>query len=104
MSSTADYQPRLGAPGTPVIVTSGSAMRHTGELGWKVATEPFFNNHHGAWWDKPLIGQIRKAYEKAHRYGAGHRQSARDFAEAFHIDTVTQEYWKPILEQLEATK
>lgn len=92
------------AMGTPVVATMGSAMVElTASLGsYRVPGEPFWNHVHAAWWTRPRIDAIARAYTRAHRAAAPvHRERARQFAAPFHIDTAGPEFWKPIVEELE---
>ena len=88
------------ACGVPPVVTDCSAMTELKGPGWMVQGEPFWNPVHEAWWVKPSIGAIAKAYEKAYRGAASRRQAARSFAMDFDADAVTVEYWKPALDVL----
>jgi glycosyltransferase involved in cell wall biosynthesis len=92
------------ALGTPVVATMGSAMVElTASLGsYRVPGEPFWNHVHSAWWQRPRIDGIARAYTRAHRAAAPvHRERARQFAAPFHVDVAGPEHWKPILEELE---
>ena len=88
------------ACGTPAVVTDCSAMTELKGPGWMVQGEPFWNPVHEAWWVKPSITGITRAYEKAYRGAASRRQAAREFAMGYDADAVTVEYWKPALDVL----
>lgn len=89
------------ACGTPVVSTHGSAMRDVNQEGWEVVSEPFWNPVHGAWWRRPSIASITRAYVKAHQDAGRRRARVRDFAVDYHIDRVMENHWKPLLEELE---
>ena len=96
------------AVGTPVICTDGSAMSELAGPGWKVAGQPFYNPVHGSWWVRPDIKGIVKAYEKAYRErgtaaASTRRAAAVRHAQAYDIDRVFAEHWKPWLDQLAGT-
>ena len=86
--------------GTPAVVTDCSAMTELRGPGWMVQGEPFWNPVHEAWWVKPSIGEITRAYEKAYRFASTRRQQAREFALAYDADRVTADFWKPALDVL----
>jgi glycosyltransferase involved in cell wall biosynthesis len=93
------------ACGLPVVVSDCSAMSELCGAGWKVRTEPSWNPMHNAWWGKPVVGEIFKAYEQAYQRGRGYesrRQKAREFARQYAPDVVAREHWKPALQELEA--
>jgi glycosyltransferase involved in cell wall biosynthesis len=90
--------------GVPTVVTDGSAMSEVG-CGWKVQGEPYWSLAHAAWWRKPSIDGIARAYEDAYRRGTDYRAKAaraRPHALAYDADAVLTQHWKPVLEQLEA--
>jgi glycosyltransferase involved in cell wall biosynthesis len=87
------------ACGVPVVTTAGSAMTELKGPGWAVGGEPVWNPVHQAWWTKPSVREIDKAYEKAYRLAASKRQQAREFAEPYDVDRVVKEHWVPVLEK-----
>lgn len=92
------------ACGTPTVVTDGSAMAEVGS-GWKVPGQPWWHMRYGAWWMRPDTSQIWRAYEKAYERGASYQakaSAAREHALAYDADRVLTEFWKPVLERLEA--
>lgn len=108
--SQGSYAEAFGVPmieaqacGTPVVATRGSAMVENYGPGWDVDATPFWNHVHGAWWDRPDIQDLHRAYEAAYKDAKNRREDARAFAEGFHVTegNIAQEYWKPILEELE---
>lgn len=94
------------ACGVPVVATDASAMTENAGSGWVVPGEPFWNPTHQAFWTKPYVGDIYKAYETAYkreRVYEAKKAKARDFAMRFEPDYVTNEHWKPVLDHLEKT-
>lgn len=92
------------ACGVPTVVTDGSAMSEVG-CGWKVQGEPYWAATHAAWWRKPSIDGIARAYEKAYQKGPAYQakaSAAREHALAYDADRVLTEFWKPALGELEA--
>ena len=93
------------ACGIPVITTDGSAMSELCGTGWLVSGTPFWANGHGAWWVRPDASDIEAAYEaawQAREDGKMPAKEARDFGLVFDSERVFTEYWKPVLEELEA--
>jgi glycosyltransferase involved in cell wall biosynthesis len=92
------------AAGIPTVVTDGSAMSEIG-CGWKVQGEPYWSLSHAAFWRKPSIDGIVRAYEDAYRRGTDYRAKAartRQHALAYDADLVLKEHWAPVLSELEA--
>lgn len=92
------------ACGVPAVVTDGSAMAEVG-AGWKVPGEPSWAQNHAAWWRKPSIDGICRAYEKAYERGASYqakKAKAREHALGYDAQRVLTEFWKPALEELAA--
>jgi glycosyltransferase involved in cell wall biosynthesis len=90
--------------GTPAVVTDGSAMTELRGPGWTVAGEPFWNPVHEAWWTKPSVDGIVRAYEKALLHAGSKRAAAREFAMQYDADAVLLEHWKPALDVLKEAK
>jgi glycosyltransferase involved in cell wall biosynthesis len=103
--------------GVPVVYTHGtgddggagamgSAMREViGPVGYPVKSEPYWRPGHDAWWDKPLIGEIVKAFEKAYQRGPAYQakvKASREHALKYDVNRVLEEYWKPALQEIEA--
>ncbi len=87
----------------PVVATDCSALADIAAGQWLVQGEPFWNPTHGAWWRKPDIGGIVKAYEAAYKKGAAYqakKAKARASVEQFGVDRVATEHWAPVLEKL----
>lgn len=99
------------ACGTPVIATRGSAMAELARTGWRVKAEGWWNPVHRAWWDRPYIGQIVRAYEEAYKEWNDETEfesdawmtrqlQAQEFAEQYDADTVVSRFWLPLLRSL----
>jgi glycosyltransferase involved in cell wall biosynthesis len=91
------------ACGVPTAVTDGSAMSEVGS-GWKVAGEPYWSLSHAAFWRKPSIDGIARAYEDAYRRGTDYRAKAaraRGHALPYDADLVLEAHWEPVLKELE---
>ena len=100
------------ACGTPAVVTDHSAMTELTGAGWKVGGEPFWNGQlagitgHNAWWKTPYADEITAAYEAAYAEKISgeaevRRKQAREFAVQYDADLVLEQYWKPVLAELE---
>jgi glycosyltransferase involved in cell wall biosynthesis len=92
------------ACGTPVVTTDASAMTELRGPGWLVAGEPYWNPVHEAWWTRPSVAGIARAYEKAHQHAASKRGAAREFALGYDADLVLVDHWKPALDAITALK
>lgn len=95
------------ACGTPVVTTNGSAMTELVGPGWLAGADPFWNPVHRAWWQRPRVTEITKAYGQAYRADmgeeperSGRRARARQFAVGYDADTVFENHWEPILKEL----
>jgi len=88
------------ACGIPSVATSFSAMpQAAGPHAYLVATEPFWNARHRAWWGKPSVSGIAAAYEQA--FKDDHDADAiRGHALACDADKVFAEHWLPVLAAL----
>ncbi len=92
------------ACGIPVVTTDGSAMSELCGGGWVVSGTPFWANGHGAWWKRPDVDDIEQAYEaawQAREDGTLPKKQACDYAQIFDADRVFEQYWKPVLTELE---
>lgn len=105
--SACSYGEGFGVPmleaqacGTPVVSTNASAMREVRGHGFGVTGEPFWNHVHGAWWTRPNVDSIVRAYEKAFVQASTRRKAADEFAEKYTVEYVAENHWKPILEEL----
>lgn len=99
------------AAGTPVIATDGSAMREVaGPTGRLVKGTEFWNYVHRAWWVRPDVDAIARAYEDAYleylqpTTAARRRRAARRHAVAsYDTELVMEKFWRPFLEGVEIT-
>lgn len=93
------------ACGTPVITTNFSAMPELVFGGWAVGyVDRFF--YQNTYQVIPSVEEIAEALEQAYQIkqtgkSTDLREQARTGALAYDADGVTQNYWKPILEQIE---
>jgi hypothetical protein len=69
--------------------------------GWPVSSEPFWNHAHGAWWRRPDITGIVRAYEKARQWASSRRGEARTFALDYDARRVFDLRWAPFLAEVE---
>jgi len=90
------------ACGTPVIVTDFTSMPELCGAGWKVSGERWYDAGHGAFFMRPSVPKITAALAKAYEGAAKLRDKARAFALDYDADRITQEFWKPVLEELTA--
>ncbi len=92
------------ACGTPVIVTDWTAMPELCGAGWRVDGDPWYDPQHGSFFMYAPIGGIYAAFESAYEKKGDQalRARAREFALQYDVDTVTETYWKPVLEALES--
>lgn len=89
------------ACGTPVVVTDATAMSELCGAGWKIPYTPLWHESQEAWCAVPHVSAIADAYLEAYDKAAGMRDDAAAFAAMYDADFVTDEYWKPVLGQLE---
>lgn len=92
------------ACGTPVIASRCSALTELvpPAAGWLVSGIEFWNPAHRARWLLPDPAQVARALVKARDCAGRKRQAAREHALAYDADHVTTQYWKPVLQELEA--
>lgn len=92
------------ACGVATVVTDCSAMTEVSS-GWKVPGNPEWTDLHAAWWRAPGVDAIYRVYEKAYQRGSAYHAKAgqaRTHALGYEAGMVLSEYWKPVLEVLEA--
>ena len=75
-------------------------MQELSNHGWSVPGEPFWNHVHGAWWTRPDIRAIVRAYEKAHTHAARRREESRTFTDGYDLHTVAPKYWEAVVGRL----
>lgn len=92
------------ACGTPVIVNSFSSMPELVGAGWMCEGERSWNELMQSWFQTPDTGSILDCLEQAYAAAGDEqlREQARAFALGYDADQVAAEYFKPVLEQLEA--
>lgn len=93
--------------GTPVIVGDWTSMSELCMAGWKVdkaEAEPFYTPL-GSWQYLPRAGAIADKLELAYhnKNNLALRKKARDMAIAYDADLVTEQYWKPCLDEIAAS-
>lgn len=89
------------ACGTPVIRGDWSTGPELVGPGWLVTeSEPYWNEKHQATWRRARVGGVRQALEDAYAGAADRREASREFAETYDIDTVVDQYWRPVLKDL----
>jgi glycosyltransferase involved in cell wall biosynthesis len=92
------------ACGTPVVLADNTTGPDLAGPGWLAQCEPFWNFVHGAWWHRPLIHSIEKAYEKAWAAKATFKRDAcRAFAERYSVTQVGP-LWDGLLADVRAGK
>lgn len=83
----------------------GSAMHEVvGPVAYEVKSEPYWRAGHEAWWDKPLIGELVKAFEKAYKRDGPYQAkcaASREHALQYDVDVVLEKYWIPALAAIE---
>jgi glycosyltransferase involved in cell wall biosynthesis len=86
------------ACGIPVVTTNWTAMTELCGAGWLVEGERFYDQQ-GSFQKLPYIGDILQALEDAYDRAGNLGVAAREFALGYDADTVTERYWKPVLEE-----
>jgi glycosyltransferase involved in cell wall biosynthesis len=109
--SLCSYAEGFGVPlieaqacGTPVVTTDASAMTELRGPGWLAAGEPYWNPVHEAWWTRPSVKAVERAYEKAYKLAASKRAAAREFALSYDADVVLLDHFKPALDAVTERK
>jgi glycosyltransferase involved in cell wall biosynthesis len=89
------------ACGVPVITTRCSSMEELNPGGWQVDGEPFWNGTHKAWWVRPSIGAICRAFEKTRdeRHDAD-PVKLRESVAQYNVDVVAEEHMRPAVDTL----
>ena len=91
------------ACGLRVIVSNFSAQTELCGDGWLVDGQPMWNPTQHAWLFSPSVAEIAGALEESAKAPVGRSKKAERFAEQYRADRVYAEYWRPILQRLEAT-
>lgn len=89
------------ACGTPVIVNDFSSMTELCGAGWLTEGDPYWDGPHESWFQIPSIGSIESAMRQAYKNAESRGRKARPFAEQFDADMVFDEYWQPILAEMD---
>lgn len=92
------------ACGTPVIIGDWTAMPELLGAGWAVERAERMLTPMDAYQYLPHVDAVVEAYEAAYaaRDDQSLREQAREFALAYDADTVTRDYWQPVLADIEA--
>ena len=90
------------ACGVPVIVNNWTAMPELAGSGWVVDGEPYWDTNHDAFFKSPFVGDIIEALRQAYDARGDEKflDTAVAFAAQYDADRVTEEFWKPVLEEL----
>lgn len=93
------------ACGTPVIITDFSAMSELCGAGWKVGGDPWYDATQGSFYRCPSVDGVEHAMREAYeaRGDGGLRAKAREFALQYDADRVMDEFWTPVLTELDRT-
>lgn len=113
--SSCSYAEAFGVPmieaqacGTPVIATQGSAMAENTGPGIRVTGQKFWNPVHRAWWIRPNVVDITRAYQKTYRATKEHaavaRKAAANFGAGFDAERIAADSWGPLLRRLAPTR
>jgi glycosyltransferase involved in cell wall biosynthesis len=94
------------ACGVPVIASDHSAMTELTVAGWLVGGDPSDDHLEDATYITPSIGAIHAALDAAYeqRDNQQLKDTAVAFAARYDADSVTQAYWAPALEALDAPR
>jgi FkbM family methyltransferase len=92
------------ACGVPVVVTDTTSMPELCGSGWKVPGERFWHDPMRAWGRRPYVEDILYAYNQAYDKARTEAMQSKAwaFAQQYNADTVTEKYWVPVLERLDA--
>jgi len=107
--SNCSYAEGFGLPiieaqacGTPAAATDASAMTELAH--WLVSGDPFWNPVHRAWWCRPYVEEISKAYGYRVDDNGRTAESLAAKAARYGVDKVTEAHWRPVLEALGAAQ
>jgi glycosyltransferase involved in cell wall biosynthesis len=90
------------ACGTPAIVTDASAQSELCGSGWTVNSTLDWEDGHAAFWRRPDAQDVEQAFEAAWQAREDGQmpamgESARAFGLRFSIDTIFEQYMRPVL-------
>lgn len=88
------------ACGVPVIVTDCAASSELVGDGWAVPGQMFWNPPMKAWFTIPYVDQIVDAMNQAYKRKRDRSSKAIKFAKQYDADTVYENQWKPILDEI----
>ncbi len=87
--------------GIPVISTDASAMTELNPHGWQVDGEPFWNGVHKAWWVRPSVAGMYRAFMQAHEQREDvDPVKLRDSVAQYDVDRVCEEHMRPVVDLL----
>jgi glycosyltransferase involved in cell wall biosynthesis len=89
------------ASGVPVITTRCSAMEELNPDGWQVDGEPFWNGTHKAWWIRPSVAAIYRAFETAYdERGDADPVKLRESVAQYEVGAVAEQHMQPVVDTL----
>jgi len=89
------------ACGTPVITTKCSSMEELNPDGIQVDGEPFYNGVHRAWWIRPSVSGMVRAFEEAYeRRQDVDRVKLRESVAAYEVGNVAEKHMRPTVDSL----
>lgn len=89
------------ACGVPVVTTRCSSMEELNPDGYQVDGEPFYNGVHRAWWVRPSVAGIYRAFEQAYEErGDVDAVKLRESVACYGVDAVAEQHMKPVVDEL----
>lgn len=88
------------ACGVPVITSDFTAMTELCGSGWLVEGDRWWDQLQSSWQFNPSVASIYEALEDAYENADGKRQKAREFALAYDVETVFEDMWVPVMDEL----
>ncbi len=87
--------------GVPVITTDASSMTELNPDGWQVDGEPFWNGVHKAWWIRPSVAGMYRAFMQSWEERADvDPVKLRDSVAQYDVDRVCEEHMRPTIDLL----